>query len=669
MTDLLFEPIMIGDLSVKNRIYLPAMHLNMTMDREVNDRLVAFYAERARGGAGLISVGYATVDELSGTFTNLGAHDDKFIPGLARLARGIQDHGARAVIQLNHAGRYMHSFLLGGKQPVAPSSVPSRLTKEAPRELTIDEIQGIVAAFGAAAKRVQAAGYDAVEVLSSTGYLISEFLSRVTNKREDEYGGPIENRMRFGVEVMRSIKEATGPDYPLIVRINGHDMMDADGGSTRQDLQAYARELERAGVDAIGVNVGWHEARVPQIVAEVPRGAYAYLARGVKEAVSVPVIASHRINNPALARELLADDMCDMVAMGRGLIADPYLPEKARTNREDEIIHCIACGQGCFDNLIKFRPVDCLCNPRAGREAETNIERTAAPRKVMVVGGGPAGMSAAVAAADRGHDVTLFEQADQLGGQLHLAGAPPGRDEFIQLATDLAKQTALRNIKVVLNNSVDEATLAEEAPDVVVLATGAVPTSFPVPGADGEQVVQAWDVLAGRVQTGRRVVVVGGGSVGVETALFLADKGTLSGETLKFLLVHGAETPETLLELAVKGTKHVVLVEMESRVGRDLGKTTRWGMLQDADRAGIDIRTATSVVEITDSGVLVDCDGTVEELAGDTVVIAVGAQPHNPLADLVASRGIEVHVVGDATKVAKANDAIMQGFEVGRSLC
>ena len=668
MMDLLFEPIAIGNVSIKNRIYLPAMHLNMTMDREVNDRLVDFYAERARGGAGLISVGFATVDELSGTFTNLGAHDDKYIPGLARMAEAIQDHGARAVIQLNHAGRYMHSFLLGGKQPVAPSAVPSRLTKEAPRELAIEEIQGIVTAFGEAAKRVQAAGYDAVEVLSSTGYLISEFLSRVTNKRQDEYGGPLENRMRFGLEVMRSIKEATGSDYPLIVRINGHDMMDADGGSTREDLQAYARELENAGVDAIGVNVGWHEARVPQIVAEVPRGAYAYLARGVKEVVSVPVIASHRINDPALARELLADEMCDMVAMGRGLIADPYLPEKARTGRENEIIHCIACGQGCFDNLIKFQPVDCLCNPRAGREAETIIERTAEPRKVIVVGGGPAGMSAATAAATRGHDVTLYEQADKLGGQLHLAGAPPGREEFVQLATDLAKQVSLRKIKVVLNRAVDADTLSHETPDVVVLATGATPTTLPIPGVDGARVVQAWDVLTGKAPTGRRVVVVGGGSVGVETALFLAEKGTLSGETLKFLLVHGAETPETLLQLAVKGTKQVVLVEMEDRVGRDLGKTTRWGMLQDADRAGVDIRTATSVVEIADTGVRVDCDGVIEELAADTVVLAVGAEPHNPLAALVESRGIEVHVVGDANIVGKASDAILQGFEAGRGL-
>ena len=320
MIDPLFEPLRINDLEIKNRIYMPAMHLGMADNFQVTDQLVDFYDARARGGAGCICVGYATVDDMSGNTTNIGAHDDAFVPGLTRLAETIRAGGACSAVQLNHAGRYNFSFFLDGRQPVAPSAIASRMTKEVPRPLDRDEIKTIVAAFAAAARRVKTAGFDAVEILSGTGYLISEFLSPLTNKREDEYGGSLENRMRFGLEVMRAVREAVGPAYPLIVRMNGNDFMPA--GQSRRELQQYARALAtEASVNALSINVGWHEARVPQITTAVPRGAFAYLARDIKSLVDVPVIYGHRVNDPATARELLADDMCDMVAMGRSLIA------------------------------------------------------------------------------------------------------------------------------------------------------------------------------------------------------------------------------------------------------------------------------------------------------------------------------------------------------------
>ncbi len=400
MKDLLFTPITINGLEVKNRLFLPAMHLNMCRNYQVTDRLIAFYAERARGGAGMITVGYAAVDELSAHPLHIGAHRDEFLPGLARLAAAIREHGARAAVQLNHAGRYNHSLLLGGRQPVAPSAVPSRLTGEAPRALEAGEIREIIDSFARAAQRVRQAGFDAVEILAGTGYLISEFLSPLTNRRTDEYGGSLENRMRFGLEVVRAVREKIGDDFPLVVRVNGNDFM--PGGIGRRDLQAFAVRLVAAGADALCVNVGWHEAAVPQIVTKVPRGVFAYLARGIREAVTVPVIASHRINDPAVARQMLADGSCDAVAMGRALIADPFLPEKARSGREELIVHCVACGQGCFDNLFKMKAVECLCNPLAGREWETAVKRSPGRRKVLVAGGGPAGMSAAIAAAAAG---------------------------------------------------------------------------------------------------------------------------------------------------------------------------------------------------------------------------------------------------------------------------
>ena len=666
MNDPLFQPIMINRLEVKNRIYLPAMHLGMAVDHEVTDQLTAFYAERARGGAGMICVGYATINDLAGSTQNIGAHDDAFIPGLTRLAAAIRENGARSAVQLNHAGRYNFSFFINGRQPVAPSAVASRLTRETPKAMDVDEIQQTIADFAAAARRVQQAGFDAVEVLSGTGYLISEFLSPLTNQRTDEYGGNLENRMRFGLEVMAAIRNAVGPDFPLIVRMNGNDFM--PGGNGRIELQAYARALAAGPVDALCINVGWHEARVPQIVTAVPRGVFAYLAKDIREQVDVPVIASHRINTPQVAREMLADGMCDMVAMGRSLIADPDLPEKARSGRDKDIVHCIACAQGCFDHLFQLKHVECMCNPRAGHERTLVDNQTTQPKTVMVVGGGPAGMSAALAAARRGHRVSLYEKSDRLGGQLFLAAVPPGRVEFTALAQDLARQVELAGIPVTYGCDVDTAFIGKSAPDAVVLATGAVPIVPPIPGSDLPHVVQAWDVLADRTVTGRRVAVLGGGAVGVETALFLAEKGTLSAEGVKFLLVNRAEDPETLYQMAVRGTRQVTLIEMQKKVGKEIGKSTRWGMMQDLSRIGVDTLTETTVVEIIPDGLTVVRAGQSETLAVDTVVLAAGSKSHNPLEEAVTAMGIECRVVGDAGKVALAFDAVHQGYKAGHEL-
>ena len=663
MKDQLFQPITINCMEVKNRIFMPAMHMNMASNYAVSDRLVEFYAERARGGAGMITVGYATVDELSGNPGNIGAQKDIYIPGLTRLASAIRDNGARSSVQLNHAGRYNYSMLMGGKQPVAPSAIPSRLTRETPRELETAEIEEIIQRFAQAARRVKQAGFDAVEILSGTGYLISEFLSPLTNKRTDIYGGSFENRTRFGLEVVRAVRLEVGADFPLLVRLNGNEFM--KGGSTREELQEYAVLLEGVGVDALCVNVGWHEAQVPQIVTEVPRGVFGYLARGIKERVRIPVIASHRINDPDVAREMIAAGQCDMVALGRALIADPFFPEKARKRHELDIVHCVACGQGCFDNLFKMKAVECLCNPRAGYEKKRAISKTDKPLKVMVVGGGAAGMSAAAAAAERGHQVTLHERGSHLGGQLLLAGAPPGREEFLELARDLMRQLELSGATVVCNSSVDEAMLQAAAPDAVILATGGLPVIPPVPGVDLPHVVQAWDVLAGSATTGKRVVVIGGGAVGIETALLLAEKGTLSGEALKFLLVHGAEPVENLYQLATQGSKEVTVVEMLKDLGQNFGKSTRWGMMQDVERYGVKTRTTARVIEITDSYVRIEQDGQSEDIPADSLVLAVGTRAFNPLQEAFAARVTVLRVAGDAVRPSMVFDAIHEGYKAG----
>ena len=667
MQDPLFEPITINKLEVKNRIYLPAMHLGMAENYEVTDQIVNFYAERAMGGVGMITVGYATINGLAGNTTNIGAHDDKFIPGLERLANAIKDNGSRSCVQLNHAGAYNFSFFLNGEQAVAPSAVTSGLTKETPRALEKDAIQEIINDFSKSALRVKQAGYDAVEVLSGTGYLISQFLSPRTNQRTDEYGGSLENRMMFGIDTMKAIRQEVGDDFAILVRMNGNDFM--PDGQGREELQEYARALaEEARVDALCINVGWHEARVPQITAAVPRGAFAYLSRGIKEKVNVPVIASHRISDPYIAREIIADGMCDMVAMGRSLIADPFLPEKAREGREEDILHCIACAQGCFDNLFKLKHVECLCNPRAGYECDTACVVAERPKKVMVIGGGAAGMNAAIAASKRGHEVTLYEKGDELGGQLFLAASPPGREEFAELAYDLEEQVFSSNIAVCLNQNVDAGLIEEEKPDHVILATGAAPVTPPIPGVDLPHVVQAWDVLNEKAYTGKRVVILGGGAVGVETALLLAEKGTLSGDVLKFLFVNKAETPETLYDLATRGTKTITIIEMIDKIGKDFGKTTRWGMLQDVNRYGVNYNVTTRAVEITSSAVKVETAKGVEEIEADTVVLAAGAGSVADLASVIKEKGIPFDIVGDANQIGMAFDAVHQGYRAGMAI-
>ncbi len=667
MRDPLFTPVHMNTMEIPNRIVMPAMHLGMADQFQVTDQIVEFYRERARGGAGMICAGYATVDDRSGSSLNIGAHEDSFIPGLSRLTQAINEHGARSCVQLNHAGRYNFSFFMDGKTPVAPSAIPSKMTREMPKALEKDEIAQIVHSFGQAAGRVKQAGFDAVEILCGTGYLISEFFSPLTNQRQDEYGGSLDNRVRFALEVLEAVRGQVGSDCPLLVRMNGNDLM--QGGLGSEEMRRIAKILvDRGGVDGLCVNVGWHEARVPQITTSVPRGAFAYLARGIREAVQVPVIASHRINDPYKARELISSGFCDLVAMGRSLITDPELPIKAASGREKEIVHCIACAQGCFDNLFQLKHVECLCNPRAGHELDRTVHPTAQPKKILVIGGGPAGMMTALTAERRGHEVTLWDRGSRLGGQLYLASAPPGREEFARLAEDLAEQVKQSTIRTVLGQEADQAAIEHENPDLVVLATGGLPIDPDIPGRDRNHVLQAWDVLGKKAWSGSRVVVVGGGAVGVETALFLAEQGTLSAEELRFLLLNQVEDCQSLADMAGRGTKDVVLIEMLDKIGRDIGKSTKWTMLQEMQRLGVQSRTGTKALEIVEDGIKVQTGDGEEIIPAETVVLAVGSRSCNPLEDAVKDLGIPCRTVGDASKVGLAYDAVHQGFLLGCEL-
>lgn len=662
----LFTPVKIGKVELRNRIVMTAMQLNYSKDGFCVQRLVDFYQERAEGGVGLIIVGGCVIDEYAGGRMMIGLDDDKFIPGLHELATAVQKCGAKIACQLYHGGSYVHSILINRRQAVSASPVRSGFTKEVPRELSISEVEKTIKNYGKAARRAKDAGFDGVEVLAATGYLISQFLSSVTNKRRDRYGGDFGERMRFGLEIAGEVKKNVGPDFPVIFRVAGNEFV--PGGNTNKEARIFSQELQKVGVDAINVTGGWHETRVPQITMSVPCGAFVYLAQGIKEAVSIPVIACNRINNPILAEQILRDGRADLVGMARPLIADPELPNKARVGRFDDIRSCIACNQGCFDRVFPLKPVTCLQNPRAGREGEFPIKPTEESKRVMVVGGGPAGMETAYISALRGHQVSLYEKGDRLGGQLYLCSIPPGREEFINVIRNLVSQLGKLGVNIELNKEVSPEFVEEVNPDIVVVATGASPIVPEIPGIDGQNVVGAWDLLYGKADVGDRVVIVGGGAVGCETALFLAKKGTIDGDTLQFLVSSRAEDWETLDSLTNKGRKKVTIVEMLPMLGQDIGLSTRWTIMQELRRLGVEMFKNAPVKGILLDGVVFERDNKEEKVDADSVVIAVGSRSEDDLYEKLKDKGRDVCLIGDAKEPRKVLEAIHEGFEVGFGL-
>lgn len=636
---LLISPTKIGNLQLKNRMVMPPMETNYAYgDGSVTDRLVAYHEERARGGVGLIIVEASYVHITGKGFKNgLGIYSDRLIPGLRRLVEAVHAHGAKIAIQLFHGGRQAHSEYTG--QPLlAPSPIPDPTVGETPKELSKDEINMLVKAFAEAARRAKTAGFDAIELHGAHGYLLDEFLSPFSNKRTDEYGGSLENRMRFPLEVVRAVRQAVGPEFPIIYRMSADEKV--PGGLTLDETKVVARRLEQEGVNALHVSAGVY-ASAQWVIQPMylPRGCLVDLAQGIKSVVKIPVIAVGRINDPEVAEDILKAGKADLISFGRGLLTDPEMPKKVIEGRLDEIRHCIACCQACIDELFRDHAIGCTVNARAGYEREFTLGRASRPRKVLVVGGGPAGMEVARVAALRGHQVTLWEKSGDLGGQLPLAFTPPQKDEIATFRDYLMGQLAKLQVKVQLNKEATPEAVSQEKPDVVVIATGARPATLNVPGVEADNVVLSWDVLRGKVQVGKKVAVIGGGLVGCETAEYLAEKG-----------------------------HEVTIIEMLPQVAGDIGPLVG-AMLMERLKQQVKIITGAKLKAIKGRTITLAYNDREEDLADiDTVVLAIGSRPEDTLAQAMEGSGIDYYVIGDAVSPRRITQAIFEAMRVGHEL-
>ncbi|KKK42694.1 MAG: NADH oxidase, partial [Candidatus Lokiarchaeum sp. GC14_75] len=510
----LFEPLKLRKMEIRNRIIMPAMALNFSPDRSVNDKTINFYEERSKGGVGLIILGGCGVEDRGSGPTMLSIADDKYISGYTKFAERIHKHGAKTIVQLYHAGAYS-----GMPGMVSSSAVMSNLTRRVPEELSIEEIKIVQENHALAAERVREAGFDGVELLGSAGYLINQFLSPNTNKRTDEYGGSLENRLRYPLELIKLVKDRVGKDITVGMRVAGDDFV--PGSNTYKESAVFAKHYDDAGIDYINVTGGWHETRIPQLPMMVPPAAYVYLADNIKGNLNAPVFSANRINDPVLAERILRNEWADGICFGRGLIADPYLPNKAKENKLWDIKKCLACNQGCFDHIFTGRSVECLRNYQASREGKFNLDqKTKTPMKVVIVGSGPGGLEAARVATIIGHKVTILEKKEKIGGQVNAAFVPPGRNEMQEIIKYYKAQIKHRNIDLQLNTEASLEKINELEPDVVIFATGvkfAIPDIPGIDGSLGSTLYFADDVLTGDYHVGKNVVVVGGSATGMET--------------------------------------------------------------------------------------------------------------------------------------------------------
>ncbi|GHD32995.1 NADPH-dependent 2,4-dienoyl-CoA reductase [Streptomyces galbus] len=665
----LLSPLDLGFTTLPNRVLMGSMHVGLEEAERGFERMAAFYAERARGGVGLIVTGGIAPNDEGRPYeggarltTEAEAEQHRVVTA------AVHREGGRIALQILHFGRYAYH-----RDLVAPSPLQAPISPFVPRELGDADIERTIDDYARTARLARQAGYDGVEIMGSEGYLINEFTARQTNHRTDRWGGSHENRTRFPLEIVRRVREAVGEDFIVVYRLSMLDLV--PGGSTLEEVVDLAKAVEAAGATIINTGIGWHEARIPTIATSVPRGAYTWVTRRLMGEVSVPLVTTNRINTPEVAEQLLADGVADMVSMARPMLADPAFVAKAAAGRPEAINTCIGCNQACLDHTFSGQITSCLVNPRACHETELVLSPTRFRKRVAVVGAGPAGLACAVSAAERGHDVTLFDAASEVGGQLNVARRVPGKQEFDETLRYFRHRLAEEAVDVRLDTPVTAADLAGY--DEVVVATGVTPRTPEIPGVDHPSVVGYLDVLRGDAEVGKRVAVLGAGGIGFDVAEFLTDSGDGASEDPATYFRHwgvdtdyrapgGLAAPE---RPAPPRSVHL-LQRKTTKVGAGLGKTTGWIHRTELKHRGVTMVPGVRYDRIDDAGLHITVGERSTVLEVDTIVLCTGQEPRRDLYEELLAAGRTPHLVGGADVAAEldAKRAIKQGTEVAAAL-
>ncbi len=667
----LLKPLDLGFTTLKNRVLMGSMHTGLEEQKNGFERLAVFYAERARGGVGLIVTGgispdyFGTVMPKAARMTNSGHVKKHKI-----ITEAVHTEGGKICMQILHAGRYAY-------QPwsVAPSAIKSPITPFKPFALPTWGVQRTINNYISAAALAQEAGYDGVEVMGSEGYLINQFIVAKTNKRTDKWGGSYENRIQFPISIVRGIREKVGPNFIIIYRLSMLDLV--EGGSTWEEVEILAKEIEKAGATIINTGIGWHEARVPTIATMVPRGGFAWVTKRLMGKVNIPLITTNRINMPDIGDKIIADGFADMVSMARPFLADADFVVKAETNRADEINTCIGCNQACLDHTFQLKTASCLVNPRACHETLLQYLPTHKKKKIAVVGAGPAGLATATVAAERGHEVHLYDAASEIGGQFNMAKQIPGKEEFYETIRYFNKQIELTGVHLHLNTRVDVAFLTNEQFDEVILATGVTPRTLQIEGIDHPSVLSYIDVLKDKKPVGKRVALIGAGGIGFDVAEFLAQEGaSTSLDAAAFMAEWGVDMAYqkggALTKPHPENSPRTIylLQRTKGKVGAKLGKTTGWIHRSSLKMKKVETMDGVTYEKIDDKGLHINIDGFYQLLEVDNVVICAGQECLNALLEPLKAAGVSTHIIGGAFEALEldAKRAIEQGSKLAAAL-